>query len=85
MKTASPRNVAAHRKEWVPVAKVAPHFNCSAPYLHRCGRAGMFGYRQHGPRQFELHLPEAINFYTAKYPGIHIDRKALTSLMQSTA
>jgi hypothetical protein len=77
--------VANKTENWMPVPKVAPFFGCSAKYLHKCGRAGLFGYRQTGPKTYELLLPEAIDFYTATYPKISIDRKTLDSLMQSTA
>lgn len=78
-------SVANNIEVWAPVSKVAPCLHCSANYLHKCGRAGLFGYRQSGPKLFELRLPEAIDFYTAKYPNIAVDREALESLMHSTA
>ncbi len=81
-----PAAAVSHESEaWVPVAKIAPHLHCTAKYLLNHGRAGMFAFRQAGPRRHEAFLPEVIAYYEKEYPGIPINREALYSLMQSTA
>ncbi len=81
-----PDDAANHESAaWVPVAKIAPHLHCTAKYLLNCGRAGLFAFRQAGPRRHEAVLPEVIIYYERKYPGVPINREALYSLMQSTA
>lgn len=70
---------------WGPLAKVAKCLHCSRKYLHDQGRAEKFGYRQTGPRLFEVCIPDVVKFYTKEYPNIHIDHKELESLAYSTA
>lgn len=76
--------VEQDKKPWAPITKMAECFGCSANALRNWGRAGSFGCKQIGPKLFIVCIPEAVEFYTDKYPNIEINHKIIDSLVQST-
>lgn len=90
MKTQSTPAAVATVEIWAPIIGVAKCLHCSMEALHKWGKGKgkgesnppKFGYRQIGPKRFEVLLHETLSFYTTKYPKISIDYEALDILIK---